>query len=225
MPTEDFIKIVVNACTGQSDVANFAIASVDGASLSAHGVQATAQACLENGEFAQNWQDFRLGSPSLKTLLLMGLKGQSKLDKLWVLDGWSLVRTRCEAADLSGVNLVGADLRGARLAGALLSDADLRRADMEKADLTNTDLKGACLIGCSLFSATLQRADCTEADLSRTDLRHADMRSAICVRTAFNGADAWSAYMWDVDLSLAFTNGADFERADYLNKHADVKHR
>ena len=73
------------------------------------------------------------------------------------------------------------------------------------------------MAGSNLFSANLQAANLTETELCRADLRHADLRKAICIRTAFRGADLWNTYMWNVDVSQAFTAGADFERSDYLN--------
>ena len=76
------------------------------------------------------------------------------------------------------------------------------------------------LAGSNLYSASLKSADLTETSLCRADLRNADLRDACCVRTAFRGADLWMAYMWGVDTSQAFTDGADLGRADHLDQKA-----
>jgi uncharacterized protein YjbI with pentapeptide repeats len=149
--------------------------------------------------------------------VLVRLSGGEMPRDLWVFDGWSLLRARGQRMNLHGALLRGAQLRGARMKGADLENADLSGADMEKADLSTANLTGATVTGSRLFCANLQAANLTEAELCRADLRHADLREAICVRTAFRGADLWNAYMWNVDVSRAFTAGADFDRADYLN--------
>ncbi|PFG49689.1 pentapeptide repeat protein [Amycolatopsis sulphurea] len=147
--------------------------------------------------------------PNLRTLVLTRL---DPID-LWVVDGWALIREQGVELDLSGACLRGATLTGARLSDTDLAEADLRGADLEKADLSRARLVGANLSGSILYRAGLAGADLTEADLRRTDLRHADLRDATCTHTAFRGADLWDAYMWDVDLSTAFTEGTDITRA------------
>ena len=90
----------------------------------------------------------------------------------------------------------------------------------DAAEKSGADLSGADLAGSNLYSASLKSADLTETSLCRADLRNADLRDACCVRTAFRGADLWMAYMWGVDTSQAFTDGADLGRADHLDQKA-----
>jgi uncharacterized protein YjbI with pentapeptide repeats len=136
-----------------------------------------------------------------------------------VADGWLALRGHGRGADLTGADLRGADLSAGRLAGADLTGADLSGALLESADLGRAVLRGADLSGASLRRASLYGADLTEADMRRTDLRHSDLRGCRCARTAFRGADFWSAYVWDVPFDEAFTDGAGIERADYRGTH------
>jgi uncharacterized protein YjbI with pentapeptide repeats len=212
----EFMDVAIEACAGQSSVAEYALVATDSVRLGSLGVLGVVKAAIGAGKLSRTARELAEDNAGLQTLVLAKLSGGVPND-LWVFDGWSLIRSRGEGMCLRGALLRGAQLRGARMRGVDLEDADLSGADMEKADLLAANLTGACLAGSNLFSANLQAADLTEADLCRTDLRHADLREAICVRTAFRGADLWNTYMWNVDVSQAFTAGADFDRSDYLN--------
>lgn len=150
----------------------------------------------------------------LRTLVLLN-EQDSEVTVHAILDGWRLLRRRGTGADLAGADLRGADLTDSAFAGANLVGARLTGACLEGADLTGANLTGADLAGAVLRRASLFDANLSEADLRRTDLRHSDLRQSTCVRTAFRGADFWSAYVWDVNFDEAFTDGAEIERADY----------
>lgn len=218
------IELAVEACglgdqpDGSDQSNGHVLVAADGAVLGAIGVTAVVRDAVDAGRIYRTAAEVASDEASLQTLVLVRLAAGNAVGDTWTLDGWGLLRAYGENADLRGAQLRGARLRGARLKGADLADADLYGADLLKADLSTANLTGAHLAGCDLFSASLQKADLTEADLSRADVRHADLREAICDRTAFRGADLWGTYMWNVDVSRAFTAGADFERSDYLNE-------
>jgi len=69
------------------------------------------------------------------------------------LQGWSLVETDWNQADLRHADLRGVDLRKADLSGAALDGADLRRAKIQGADFTAASLVGANLSGLDLTKA------------------------------------------------------------------------
>ena len=213
----EFMDIVIEVCTGSQADAEYALIATDGIQLGSIGVLAVVKQAVNSRKLYRTTKELAKDHAGLQTLVLARFSGSDMPTDFWVFDGWSLLRSRGENLNLSGALLRGAPLRGARMKGANLEDADLSGADMEKADLSSTNLTGAKLAGSNLFSANLQTANLTEAELCRCDLRHADLRKAICVRTAFRGADLWNTYMWNVDVSEAFTDGADFKRSDYLN--------
>lgn len=212
------VDVATEACAVTIRCGSYGLASASGAWLGSVGPAGVVDAALQSGGLCTTASELTDRGGALEALVLAELSSDSVPTKLWVLDGWSLLRAHGSAVDLRGASLRGAQLRGARLRGADLTDADLSGADMEKADLSDANLTGATLAGTILFSSSLQRADLTEADLSRADLRHADMRDSVCVRTALRGADLWGAYMWNVDVTQAFTVGTDLSRADYLNE-------
>lgn len=153
----------------------------------------------------------------LRNLLLVEIRPNGPAEEVWVIDGWSFLRVHGTALDLRSADLRGALLSGAPLAASDLRDAKLAGADMTRADLSGCDLSRADLSAVDLYSASLNGCNLTETDLSRANLRHADLRDTVCDRTALRGADLWMSYLWDVDLSRAFTAGTDVTRADYLN--------
>lgn len=218
------MTVINEVFDGRQDTPNLRIASRDClAFVSSHPAEVMIEA-LRRGEVAVSALELADLGFGFKTLVVAQVQDGRLGDHVVVLDGWTLVRAAGNNLNLEGVNLKGADLRGARLSGANLENADLRGANLEKANLSGSNLKGADFSGASLFSATLQSANLSEANFSRTNLRHADLRGTQCSRTAFRGADLWSTYMWDVDISKAFTDGADFARSNYLNKTAALGH-
>lgn len=213
------VDLAVAACAPDADAGDFRLIAADPVELAVHGAPAVARAAVDDGRTARTAAEVAALGGTLQALVLVAPDtGQGRL---WVLDGWRLLRADAAGADLRGAPLRGARLQAARLTTADLSEADLAGADLEKADLSGANLTGADLTAASLFSASLQKADLTESSLCRADLRHADMRESVCVRTALRGADLWGAYLWNVDVSQAFTEGLDVERADFLNSKVD----
>lgn len=212
----EFMDVAIEACIGSVSDAEYALIATDGIQLGSLGALEVVKAAISSRRLYRTARELAEDNAGLQTLVLARLSGGGIPD-LWIFDGWSLLRSRGECVNLQGALLRGAQLHGARMKGADLEDADLSGANMEKADLSTANLTGASMAGINLFCANLQAANLTEADLCRADLRHADLREVICVRTAFRGADLWNTYMWNVDMSHAFTAGADFDRADYLN--------
>lgn len=213
----ELLNVAVEVCTGAPPDAEYALAATDSVTLGSLGALGVVEAAISSRRLYRTAKELAEDGVGLQTLVLVRLSGGEMPRDLWVFDGWSLLRECGQRMNLHGALLRGAQLRGARMKGADLENADLTGADMEKADLSTANLTGATVTGSRLFCANLQAANLTEAELCRADLRHADLREAICVRTAFRGADLWNAYMWNVDVSRAFTAGADFDRADYLN--------
>lgn len=213
--SRQLIDLAVAACAPGADTQRFLVA-VEPVVLASRGVPAVAREALDDGRTARTAADVTAVEGTLQTLVLIE-RADGAHGRLWVVDGWRLLRADATGADLRGAPLRGARLQAARLASADLSEADLTAAGLEKADLSGANLTGADLTAACLFSASLQKADLTESSLCRADLRHADMRDSICVRTAMRGADLWGAYLWNVDVSQAFTEGLDIERADFLN--------
>jgi uncharacterized protein YjbI with pentapeptide repeats len=209
------LEIAVGACGADAGRAHLLIAA-SGVELGLQGARAVAAAAWANGRQSEGVNG-RWSSAGLQTLLLVQSNQSGADERIWTLDGWSLIAALGEYGNLAGAPLRGAHLRGARLKGALLLDADLSGADLEKADLSAINARGANFAGANLFCASFNGADLTETELCRTNLRHADFRGASCVRTAFSGADLWNAYMWNVDLSQAFIEPAAAARADHLN--------
>lgn len=208
------------ACTAPGTVTDgYRLVSTDGPALATVGAARVVEVALASGRAFTTADELASAGAGLQTLVLARLTDdEARRAPLWVVDGWALLRGSGAGVDLRGADLRGARLRGARMSGANLEDADLRCADLERAELAGANLTGAALDGSLLFSATLHKADLTEASMCRADLRYADLRESVCVRTAFRGADLWGAYMWDVDVSQAFTEGTDFERSDHLNE-------
>jgi uncharacterized protein YjbI with pentapeptide repeats len=153
----------------------------------------------------------------LRNLLLVEFSPDGPTKEVWVIDGWSFLRRHGSGLDLRYADLRGAFLSGAPLRTSDLKDAKLTGANLTRADLSCCDMSRADFSAVDFYSASLNGCNLTETDLSRANLRHADLRDTTCVRTAFRGADFWMSYLWDVDLSRAFTIGADVTRADYLN--------
>jgi uncharacterized protein YjbI with pentapeptide repeats len=211
------IDVAIKVCTGLAPDTEYGLITTNSVQLAQLGVWEVAKSAISFGKIYRTAGELAENYAGLQTLILARLTDSEKPTDLWIFDGWSLLRSCGEDIDLRGALLRGAQLRGARMKGADLENADLCGADMEKADLSTANLTGAGMAGINLFSANLQAANLTEAELCRANLRHADLREAICVRTAFCGADLWNAYMWNVDVSQAFTTGADFKRADYLS--------
>jgi len=212
------LAVAVEACVTSPSEDGYGLVPAHAASLATVGVIETVKRVADSGRVFSSAHELASDGADLHTLVLTRFSPDRIPMNLWVIDGWSLLRERGAGTDLRGAPLMGAQLRGAWLKGADFTDADLRGADLEKADLTAVNLTGANLAGSILFSASLQGANLTEAELCRADLRHADLRECICDRVAFRGADLWGTYMWNVDISKAFTAGADFARSDYLNK-------
>lgn len=210
------IDVAVTACTGLEASEGFCLIATNGPFLGAVGVKEVVRGAVDSGKLYRTSQELATDGAGVQVLVLVNLINQELSRNAWILDGWSLIARYGEGIDLRGAYLRGAQLRGARLKSADLRDADLCGANLEKADLSYADLTGANLAGSNLFSASLQGADLTEAELCRADLRHAVLREAICVRTAFRGADLWGTYTRNVDISHAFTAGADFTRSGYL---------
>jgi uncharacterized protein YjbI with pentapeptide repeats len=221
----ELIDVAVEACTGSPPDAEYALVTTDSVELGSLGVLGVVEAAINSRRLYRTAKGLAEDNAGLQTLVLARLSGGGTPRDLWVFDGWSLLRSRGEYLNLRGALLRGAQLRGARMKGADIEDADLSGADLEKADLSTANMTGACMAGSSLLCANLFAANLTEAELCRADLRHADLREAICIRTAFRGADLWNAYMWNVDVSHAFTAGADLERADYLNNAISYESR
>lgn len=213
----ELIDVAVEACTGSPPDTEYALVATDGVELSSLGASGVVREAINSRRLYRTAMELAEDGAGLQTLVLVRLPGGETPGDLWVFDGWSLLRSRGERLNLRGALLRGGRLCGARLKGADLEDADLSGADLMKADLSTANLTGASMAGSSLFCANLLAANLTETELCRADLRHADLRETICVRTAFRGADLWNAYVWNVDVSQAFTVGADFERADHLN--------
>ncbi len=210
------IDAAVTVCAKSDSSEGFNLIATDGPTLGSAGVKEIVRIAVASGRLYHTAQELAADGAGMQVLVLVNLINEESLRNAWILDGWNLIRAYGERIDLSGANLRGAQLRGARLKGADLRDADLCGTDLEKADLSYANLTGANLAGSILFSASLQGADLTEAELCRADLRHAVLRESICVRTAFRGADLWGTYTRNVDISQAFTEGADFARSGYL---------
>lgn len=211
------MDVAIEVCTGSPADTEYALIAIEGIQLASMGVLEVVKEAISSRRLYRTARELAEDNLGLQTLVLAKFFGAEMPIDLWVFDGWSLLRARGESVNLRGALLRGAQLSGARMKGVDLEDADLSGADMEKADLSTANLTGAKMAGSNLFCANLQAANLTEAELCRADLRHADLRKAICIRTAFRGADLWNTYMWNVDVSQAFTAGADFERSDYLN--------
>lgn len=214
------IDLAVAACAPGADAESFHLVAVDPVALAMRGASAVTRVAIEEGRTVRTAAEVAAVEGSLQSLVLLQ-PATTGPGRLWILAGWRLLRADAAGADLRGAPLGGARLEGARLATADLSEADLTGAHLEKADLSAANLTGADLTGASLFSASLQRADLTESSLCRADLRHADMRESVCVRTALRGADLWGAYLWNVDVTQAFIEGLDVERADFLNSKVE----
>lgn len=212
--TRRLVDLAVAACAPDADAEDFRLVAVDPVALAVRGAPAVVRAAIDEGRTARTAAEVAAAAGTLQALVLVS---RPDTGRLWVLDGWRLLRADAAGADLRGAPLRGAQLQAARFTTVDLSEADLTGADLEKADLSGANLTGADLTAASLFSASLQKADLTESSLCRADLRHADMRESVCVRTALRGADLWGAYLWNVDVSQAFTEGLDVERADFLN--------
>jgi uncharacterized protein YjbI with pentapeptide repeats len=185
--------------------------------LSSEGGEAIARRAIDSGSLFHTAAELAQVGTDLAILLLIELDKRGRYSGWRAIDGHAFLREAGSGVDLTGAYLRGASLAGAQLGGCDLSEADLQGADLSKADLSQAKLVGAELAGASLFTASLLGADLREADLSRTDLRHTDLRRANCARTAFRGADLWNAYTWEARLDDAFTEGADFSRADDLS--------
>lgn len=210
------IEIAAEACAPGVPPERCCLVTADAAELAARGAGAVVREALAGDRTARTAADVaRLGA-TLQVMVLVE-RAEPNCGRVWVVDGWQLLRAHGAGADLRGAPLRGARLAAARLGSADLSEADLRTADLEKADLSGANLTGADLTGACLFSASLQKTDLTESSLCRVDLRHADLREAVFVHTAMRGADVWEAYLWNVDISQAFTEGLDVGRADFLN--------
>ncbi len=141
-----------------------------------------------------------------------------------ILDGYWLIRKYGNHCDLEAMNLQGAQLEGANLENSNLADANLAGANLKNsilkgANLTGTDFQQASLVRCNLQKATLEYSD-----FRRTNLTEADLRHAFLNKVAFRGAEFWSAYIWDIDLTTCFTEGTDLSRADARGvKRAEVQ--
>lgn len=210
------IAAVKGACGLANNSANYVLVPWDANAIAVNGLAGMAHAAVAAGETCQTAAGLAALGHGLDIIVLVELDGEGAAVGQWTINGWCLLREHGVGLDLRGARLRGAQLQGTKLKGANLAGADLRGADLEKASLARANLTGALLAGANLFSATLSEADLREADLSRVDLRHADLRRALCARTVFRGADLWNAYTWNTDLSEAFTEGADFSRADNL---------
>jgi uncharacterized protein YjbI with pentapeptide repeats len=213
----ELIDVAIEACTGSAPDTEYALIATDSVQLGSLGAWGVVKAAIGSRRLYRTARELAENNAGMQTLVLAQLSDGEIPTDLWIFDGWSLLRSRAEGMDLRYALLRGAQLRGARMKGADLENADLTGADLEKADLSTANLTGANMARSNLFCASLQAANLTEAELCRADLRHADLREAVCVRTAFQGADMWNTYMWNVDLSQAFIAGTDFKRADYLN--------
>lgn len=215
------IDVAVEVVTGGPATDRHVLVPLSAAAACATGVHEAVAASLATGRRHRTARDLADANAGLDLFALVALAPDvvEVLD-VWVIEGWRLLRAHGAGVDLRGARLRGAALRGARLWGAHLGETDLRGADLVKAELAYADLTGADLAGSDLYSASLKGANLTEASLCRTDLRNADLRDARCIRTAFRGADFWMAYLWKVDMSQAFTDGADLERADHLDQKA-----
>ncbi|WP_375790675.1 pentapeptide repeat-containing protein [Bradyrhizobium sp. vgs-9] len=209
------LEIAKEAC-GTDSARKCLLIAASGVELGVQGPRALVAAAIADGR-PSDGAEGHWSSGGLQTLLLAQLGQSRACERIWILDGWSLIAAQGEYADLGGAPLRGARLRGARLKGAQLVDTDLSGADLEKADLSSVNAQGANFAGASLFCASFNNADLTETDLCRTNLRHVDFRGARCIRTAFSGADLWNAYMWNIDLSQAFIEPTAAARADHLN--------
>lgn len=213
----EIIDVAIEECTGSvAAAAAFALIATDGIELGSLGALEVVKTAIASRRLYHSASELASDNAGLQTLVLARLF-EGEAQDLWIFDGWSLIRSRGEYLNLKGALLRGAQLRGAKMEGADLENADLSGADLEKANISRANLTGASMAGINLFCANLQAANLTEAELCRADLRHADLRETICVRTALRGADLWNTYMWNVDVSQAFTAGADLKRADYLN--------
>ncbi|MEV4975015.1 pentapeptide repeat-containing protein [Streptomyces scopuliridis] len=215
-PARQLLDLAVQACAPGAGTQDFFLVPAHPVALAVHGAPRVIREALDSGRTARTAADVARIEGTLQTLVLVK-QSDTEPHTRWIIDGWRLLRAGAAGADLRGAPLRGASLKAARLGSADLSEADLAGADLEKADLSHTNLTGADLSAASLFSASLKEADLTESSLCRADLRHADMRGSLCVRTAMRGADLWGAYLWNVDVSKAFTQGLDVERADFLN--------
>lgn len=214
------LEVAVGAILGHEPAGRFGLIAADPARLGATGAEGYAMEALSVGRVHQTAGEIGQASGSLQTLILVERPNegaqegaQQEPGRLWVVDGWKLLRAAGTRADLRGAPLRGAQLMGARLTGADLSEADLSGADLEKADLSGAILTGATLRGSTLYRAGLRGADLTEAELCRADLQHTDLQETVLTRTALRGADLWEAYLWNVDVSQAFVDGADLDRA------------
>lgn len=217
-PSRQLIDLAVRACAPGAEAADFFLVPADPVALAVRGAAQVVREALDSGRTARTAADVARVKGTLQTLVLVKRsESDPEPHARWIIDGWRLLRAGATGADLRGAPLRGARLQAARLGSADLAEADLAGADLEKADLSQANLTGADLTAACLFSASLKKADLTEASLCRADLRHVDMRDSVCVRTAMRGADLWGAYLWNVDVSMAFTEGLDVDRADFLN--------
>jgi len=199
------------------EAAEYGLTATCGVDLGVQGVSGVVASAIANGRMVGTARQLAQVRGDLQCLVLVQFDANARLNRSWVIDGWSLIRAHGEGLCLKGAALRGALLCGARLARADLEEADLCGTDLEKADLSGANLSGANMAGSRLLSASLNGAVLVEAELCRADLRHADLRGADCSRTTFSGADLWNAYLWNVDLSKAFTERTDVHRANHLN--------
>ncbi|KAF0646849.1 MULTISPECIES: pentapeptide repeat-containing protein [Streptomyces] len=210
------LDLMATECTGETASDDCGLVAVDSMATLTTDLRSYAASQIDVGRVYHDAAELTAAGHNLRTVLFVRGLGRDHDRDVWVVDGWTLLRGHGTGTDLSHADLRGAKLAGAQLTEADLSEADLRGADLAKADLSGAVLVGADLAGAVLYRASLLNADLTEADLRRTCLIHADLQRAVCARTAFRGADLTDSYLWDVDLSSAYLDGAELHRASDL---------
>jgi len=112
-------------------------------------------------------------------------------------------------ADLSyallwDVKLYGADARRAQFVNADMQDVYLADADASEANFTNANLHGAILVGSNLSHAMLRNASLLAVLAYSASMFECDLSGADCRRGDFRG----------VNFRRADLRGADFQNAD-----------
>lgn len=204
------------------NLGNFQLAPFHHAELSNLSYEELVAKCISEDRLYHSTVGISTAGYSLDNLILVEFSNALKVKNFWPVNGWDVLRKTNQPIDLQMARLEGAKLDGANFHKCNLANANFSGASLVKSDLSETNLSGADFTGANLYSSTLKGSDLSFTNLSRSDLRHSDLRETTCINTAFRGADVWNCYAWGVDLSRAFTDGADFDRSDNIPEAINV---
>ncbi len=137
------------------------------------------------------------------------------------LSGLDFYNTNLEKINLTRARLVKTNFSFCNLRNSRFINADLREADLGAANLTGADLRGANLRNANLKNAVFKKANLAGVYFYDASLVGADMRDAIMVIGAAEGADM-SVIMQILDrnglVQYAHFRGADFTGAAVSGK-------